>query len=587
MALSRSPIQLNKPSPYLKSLNKRASDGDLKDRAVGRDVEINKLSASLLRRRKPNCILVGEAGTGKTAIVEELAHRINEKSTTHLQNFEIFELDLNGLIAGTKNRGEFEQRMHQIINILGTKNDKDKILFIDEFHNAFTKDGSEDKVSLLSILKPALARGSLRCIGATTYDEYMKNILPDGAFNRRFTCINVPQLSDESTLEAILSVKKNYEDFHKCVYSLDSIKTCISISNRYFHYRSQPDKSLDLIDEIGSNIAILNKQKLRDPNCKVSKQDVINFCVKYLKLNVDGYSEEIESSNIRLTTIQNELSQQIIGQSHAIKTLCKALMRKQLGFYNSKRPIASFLLLGPSASGKTKLSRLFGQLYFDSILCLDMSEYQEQFSVSSLIGAPPGYVAYTEGGLLTNFIKRNPYSLILFDQLDKAHPNLINLLLQILEDGRLKDNSGKLHDFTNSIIIMTSSITSDVSNSIGFFSSENEEHEARDVNNNNNNLKMLTMNYNPEFINRIDENIEFDQLSELDLREIVKKHIVQKLSEVLLKYPIFDEVIKSLKIDVHIDNIFEMTEKKNARELTNNAEKYVIDLFVEKILTSR
>lgn len=586
MSLSKSPMQINKPSPYLKNLNKRASDGDLKDRAIGRDVEIKKLSASLLRRRKPNCILVGEAGTGKTAIVEELAHRINEKSAAHLQNFEIFELDLNGLIAGTRNRGEFEQRMHQIMNILETKssNDKDKILFIDELHNAFATDGTADQSSLLSILKPALARGTLRCIGATTNDEYTKNILPDGAFNRRFTCINVPQLNYDTTLEAILSVKKNYEDYHKCVYSLDSIKTCIDISNRYFHYRSQPDKSLDLIDEIGSNIAILNKKNLRDPNCKISKQDVLNFCVEYLKLNVDGYNDDLESSNLRLTKIQEKLSQQIIGQSHAIKTLCKALMRKQLGFYNSKRPIASFLLLGPSASGKTKLSRLLGELYFDSILRLDMSEYQEKFSVSSLIGAPPGYVAYTEGGTLTNFIRRNPYSLILFDQLDKAHPNVINLLLQILEDGRLNDNSGKLHDFTNSIIIMTSSITSDNLNSIGFFSSKYEQHEPRDI---NNDLKMLTMTYKPEFINRIDEIIELDKLSDLDLREIVEKQIVQKLSEVLLKYPIFYEVIKSLKIDVHIDNIFQMTDKMNARELTNNAEKYVIDLFVERILTLR
>ena len=581
MSLSKNPIQI-KPSPYLRSLNKRASDGDIKDRAIGRDAEINKLSVSLLRRRKPNCILVGDAGTGKTAIVEELAHRINEKSSAHLQNFEIFELDLNGLIAGTRNRGEFEQRMNQIMNILETKssNDKDKILFIDEFHNAFATDGTEDKSSLLSILKPALARGTLRCIGATTNDEYTKNILPDGAFNRRFTCINIPQLNYDTTLEAILSVKKNYEDYHKCVYSLDSIKTCIDISNRYFHYRSQPDKSLDLIDEIGSNIAILNKKKLRDPNCKVSKQDVLNFCVEHLKLNVDGYSDDQKSNKIRLTQIQKKLSEQIIGQSYAIRTLCKALMRKELNFSNTKRPVASFLLLGPSASGKTKLSKLFGELYFDSILSLDMSEYQERLSVSSLIGAPPGYVAFAEGGILTNFIRRNPYSLILFDQLDKAHPDLINLLLQILEDGRLKDNLGKLHDFTNSIIIMTSSMSSDNMNSIGFFPSENKNHikSPRD---------MLTMTYKPEFINRIDEVIELDQLKETDLRDIVRKRFVQKLFEVVLKYPTFYKEVRSFPIDIHVDNILKMTTNKNARELTNNAEKYVIDLFVEKIFSLR
>lgn len=579
MSLSKFPIQI-KPSPYLTSLNKKASNGHLKDRAIGREVEINKLSVSLLRRRKPNCILVGDAGTGKTAIVEELAHRINEKSSAHLQNFEIFELDLNGLIAGTRNRGEFEQRMHQVMHILeDNSNDKDKILFIDEFHNAFATDGTEDKNSLLSILKPALARGTLRCIGTTTHDEYTKNILPDGAFNRRFTCINVSQLDYETTLEAVMSQKQNYEEFHKCVYSLESIKTCIDISNRYFHYRSQPDKSLDLIDEIGSNIAILNKKKLRDPNCKVSKQDVIHFCVESLKLKVDGYCDDIESNKLRLIEIEDKLSQRIIGQSQAIKTLCKSLMRKQFNFYNPKRPIASFFLLGPSASGKTELSKLFGNSYFDSTLCLDMSEYQEKLSVSSLIGAPPGYVAFAEGGILTNFIRRNPYSLILFDQLDKAHPNLIDLLLQILEDGRLKDNLGRLHDFTNCIVIMTSSMNSNDTNSIGFFPNDSKNLKSKNLRN------MLTNIYKPEFINRIDEIVELIELNESSLREIVRIRVLQKLSEIIIKYPIFYQEIQSFPIEIHINNIFKLTEDKNARELTNNAEKYIIDIFVERIFS--
>lgn len=576
-SLSRVPA---KPlSPYLRSLKEKASNGGIKDRAVGRDEEIKKVSVSLLRRRKPNCMLVGEAGTGKTAIVEELAHRIFEKSSAHLQDVEIFELDLNGLIAGTRNRGEFEQRTTDIIKILEEQTSKgtDAVLFIDEFHTACSTEGAEDTSSFLSILKPALARGNLRCIGATTYDEYTKHVLPDGALNRRFTCIDVPELDDEKTLEAVLSVKKSYEEHHKCVYSMECVKACISISNRLFHYRCQPDKSLDLLDEIGSNIAILNKQRLRDPNCKVSKEDVVNFCVDCLKLNVDGYGDDIESDKLRLAKIEATLSNEIIGQSHAVNSLCRALMRKRLNMCNVRRPVASFLLLGPSASGKTRLSTLFGDLYFDSTLRLDMSEYQEKHAVSSLIGAPPGYEAFDEGGRLTNFIKYHPYSLILFDELDKAHPNVINLLLQILEDGRLKDGTGKLHDFTNTIVVMTSSIHSNENEGIGFFAGEQEDRVMCDP------RDMLTNTFKPEFINRIDEVLELTKLSDGHLRDIVKGHLSRKLSEVVAKYPMFQEECATFDVEEHVEHVFHLTKEKNARELSNNAEKYVVDLFVEKI----
>ena len=572
--LSKVPSQ-PEVNPYLTSLNKKIYDGRLNNRAIGRDTEIEKVSVSLLRRRKPNCILIGDAGAGKTAIVEEIAHRINEQSSPHLQNFEIFELDLNGMIAGTKNRGEFEKRMNEIVEILeDCSNDVEKILFIDEFHNACATDGTEEKNSLITILKPALARGTIRCIGATTRDEYTKHLLPDAAVNRRFTCIDVDELNDEATLKAVLSMKKCFEDHHKCIFSIESVKECIAIANRYFHYRKQPDKSLDLIDEIGSNTAILNKSRLRDPNCKISKREVITFCETYLNLKIDGFTDNFTDNKSRLLSIQKSLSEQIIGQSNAIRKLCNTIMRKECKFYNTKRPIASFLLAGPSASGKTKLSKLFGDLYFGSTLCLDMSEYQDRMSASSLIGAPPGYVAYDEGGILTNFIRRNPYSLILFDEFDKSHPSIMNLLLQILEDGQIKDNKGKKYDFTNSIIIITSNSQSTKNNSIGFF----KEQEEKNI---NSSLKNL---YTPEFLNRIDEIVEFNELDYQNLLDIVNKRVRCKLADIVLKYPKLYKDIRILHLDEHVENIFKMTKNQNARELGNNAENYIIDLFVEKVL---
>lgn len=547
-------------------VTKLALDGKL-DPVIGREKEIERVAQILSRRKKNNPILIGEPGVGKSAIVEGLATRIVQKKVSRiLFNKRVVLLDMASVVAGTKYRGQFEERIRSIINEL--QRNPDIILFIDEIHTIVGAGSSSGSMDAANMLKPALARGEIQCIGATTLDEYRKNIEKDGALERRFQKVIVEPTTADETLLILKNIKERYEEHHNVTYTDEAIEACVKFSERYITDRSFPDKAIDVLDEAGSRVHLINisvpkeieeQEKLIDEavmqkelavksqnyELAANHRDRANELTKQLdemkkawesqhnehRQTVD--EEEIarvvsmmsgipvqrmaQTESARLMNMKGELQNQVIAQDAAIETLAKAILRSRVGLKDPNRPIGTFLFLGPTGVGKTHLVKQLAKYMFgssDALIRVDMSEYMEKFAVSRLVGAPPGYVGYDEGGQLTEKVRRKPYSIVLLDEVEKAHADVFNLLLQVMDEGRLTDSFGRTVDFKNTIIIMTSNVGTrqlkEFGRGVGFSAQQRTDDKEYA-----NSLiqKALHKAFSPEFLNRIDEIITFEQLS--------------------------------------------------------------------------
>ncbi len=559
------------------NLTQLAAEGKL-DPVVGRQKEIERVIQILGRRTKNNPVLIGEPGVGKTAIAEGLAQRIaNEDVPDILEEKRVVTLDIGLLVAGTKYRGEFEERLKKIMDEIRSAGNV--ILVIDEVHTLIGAGAAEGAIDAANILKPALARGELQCIGATTLDEYRKHIERDAALERRFQPVMVGEPSVDETIEILRGLRERYEQHHKLKISDEALDAAAKLSDRYISDRFLPDKAIDLIDEAGSRVRLINsqlppaakeldkelRQVLKDKDDAVRSQDFdragalrdremeIKAEIKSIAQNkkADSNSDQspvvteediaqivaswtgvpvnklTESESEKLLHMEDTLHQRLIGQDEAVKSVSRAIRRARVGLKNPNRPIASFIFSGPTGVGKTELTKSLASYFFgseDAMIRLDMSEYMERHTVSKLIGSPPGYVGYNEGGQLTEAVRRRPYTVVLFDEIEKAHPDVFNMLLQILEDGRLTDAKGRTVDFKNTLLIMTSNIGSKViekgGGGLGFdFTSENEEesqyNRIRSLVN-----EELKQYFRPEFLNRVDEIIVFRQLKKDEVKEI-------------------------------------------------------------------
>ena len=555
-----------------KDITKDAADGKL-DPVVGREREIERLAQILSRRKKNNPVLIGEPGVGKSAIVEGLALRINERKVARvLFDKRIVSLDMAAVVAGTKYRGQFEERIKAIIDEV-SKHDN-IILFIDEIHNIVGAGNASGSMDAANLLKPALARGEVQCIGATTLDEYRKNIEKDGALERRFQKVLVEQTTAQETLEILHNIKGVYEEHHGVNYTDEALEACVKLTDRYVSDRSFPDKAIDAMDEAGSRVHIskvtvpkeidqLEKsiaQAQADKLKAVSEQNfesAANYRDRQetLKLELNDAKERWEKSlstqretvdendiaevvammtgvpvqriaqaeGVRLLGMTDELKHQIIGQDEAIDKIAKAIRRNRVGLKDPNRPIGSFMFLGPTGVGKTLLAKRLAEFLFnspDALIRVDMSEYMEKFSVSRLVGAPPGYVGYEEGGQLTEKVRRHPYSVVLLDEIEKAHPDVFNMMLQVLDEGCLTDSLGRKVDFKNTIIIMTSNIGTrelkDFGAGVGFNTSVITKERSDSVI-----RKALNRSFSPEFLNRVDDIITFASLTHDDILKII------------------------------------------------------------------
>ena len=555
-------------------LTRAAEEGKL-DPVVGREKEIERVAQILSRRKKNNPVLIGEPGVGKSAIVEGLALRIVEKKVSRiLFNKRVMTLDMASVVAGTKYRGQFEERIRSIIKEL--QKNPDIILFIDEIHTLVGAGSAAGSMDAANMLKPALARGEIQCIGATTLDEYRKNIEKDGALERRFQKIIVEPTTPEETLQILRNIKDRYEDHHNVTYTDAALQACVKLADRYITDRFFPDKAIDALDEAGSRVHLINiaapkeieeQEKLID-EMKNRKNEAVrlqNFELaasyrdkekelsaqldimkenweKSLKENRETVDDEqianvvsmmsgvpvqkmAQAEGVRLMGMKDDLMSKVIGQDKAIETLVKAIRRSRIGLKDPNRPIGTFMFLGPTGVGKTHLAKELAKFMFgspDALIRVDMSEYMEKFTVSRLVGAPPGYVGYEEGGLLTEKVRRKPYSIVLLDEIEKAHPDVFNILLQVLDEGHLTDTNGRTVDFKNTIVIMTSNVGTrqlkDFGKGIGFTSgqTENMKDYSRGII-----TKALNKQFAPEFLNRLDEIINFDQLEMDSLIKIV------------------------------------------------------------------
>lgn len=549
-------------------LTKAAAEGAL-DPVVGRDREIERLAQILSRRKKNNPVLIGEPGVGKSAIVEGLATRINQRKVSRiLFNKRIISLDMSSIVAGTKYRGQFEERMRNVISELQAN--PDIIIFIDEIHTLVGAGNQAGQIDAANMMKPALSRGELQCIGATTLDEYRKSIEKDGALERRFQKIIVEQTSPEETLTILHNIKDRYEEHHNVVYSEEALQACVKLAERYIADRSFPDKAIDIMDEAGSRVHINNvvvpieieKQEklIADFNQMkdeaIKREDYAQACeyrdkVRQLTVELDEIKADLNSRMVdqRQTITESDVAQTVsmmtsipvnkmttaegvnmkgmrqalknfvIAQDSAVDKLVRSIQRSRVGLKDPNRPIGTFMFLGPTGVGKTYLAKKLAEYMFgtaDSMIRVDMSEYMEKFTVSRLVGAPPGYVGYDEGGMLTERVRRKPYSIVLLDEIEKAHPDVFNLLLQVMDEGRLTDSQGRTVDFRNTVIIMTSNVGTrqlkEFGRGVGFsaMSGKDDKEVSRSVI-----QKALNKQFSPEFLNRIDEIITFDQL-ELD-----------------------------------------------------------------------
>ena len=632
-AKSNTPVLDN----FGRDITKMAEEGKL-DPIVGREREIERVSQILSRRKKNNPILIGEPGVGKTAIVEGLALRIVQRKVSRvLFNKRVVSLDLAALVAGTKYRGQFEERMKAIMTEL--EKNRDVILFIDEIHTMVGAGGATGSLDASNIFKPALSRGELQCIGASTLDEYRQYIEKDGALDRRFQKVIVDPPSPEETITILTNLKDKYEAYHNVAYDDAAIKACVQLSTRYITDRFLPDKAIDILDEVGARVHLKNIhvpttitdleaeiEKIKDEKNQVVKNQRYEEAAR-LRDSEKKLQEQLEAAKIeweedvktkrypiteediaevvamitgipvkrvaeseskKLTQMADDLKKQVIGQDEAVAKITKAIQRNRVGLKDPKKPIGSFIFLGPTGVGKTELARALARYMFDteeSLIRIDMSEYMEKFSVSRLIGAPPGYVGYEEGGQLTEKVRRKPYSVILLDEIEKAHPDVYNILLQVLDDGQLTDGLGRKVDFKNAIIIMTSNIgvrqLKDFGTGVGFATNtikENQDSLTRGVI-----QKALQKTFSPEFLNRIDDVVVFNSLQ--------KEHIYQIIDIVLASvYNRLNQLGFSIELTTEAKDF--ISEKGydpqfGARPLHRAIQKYVEDPLAEEILQNK
>lgn len=497
-------------------LTKAAREGKL-DPVVGRDAEISRVIEILGRRKKNNPMLIGEPGVGKSAIVEGIALKIAKgEIAPSLAKKRVLSLDMASVVAGTKYRGEFEKRIKEIIKT--ASEDPNLILFIDEFHTIVGAGGAQGSLDAANMLKPALARGDFQCIGATTMDEFTKVVEKDGALDRRFQKVVIEETSVGESINILHNIKANYEEFHHLTYSDDAIEACVRLTERYVADKSLPDKAIDAMDEAGSMVR-LRSTKSSSPI--VSAEDIATVVSRMTGIPVNKVAQ---SEGNRILNMTERLKGQVIGQDEAIERIAGAIKRNRAGLKDPERPIGSFLFFGPTGVGKTRLAKCLAEYLFDSeenIVRLDMSEYMEKFSMTRLIGAPPGFVGYEEGGQLSERVRRKPYCVVLLDEIEKAHPDIFNLLLQVMDDGRLTDSEGRTVSFKNTIIIMTSNIGSreidEYGKGIGFATS------GKDLGRDRHSIleKAVKKTFPPEFINRVDERIYFNTLDKEDIEKII------------------------------------------------------------------
>ena len=494
----------NKESALKNFTTELTKEAEKFDDVIGREQEIDRVIQILARRKKNNPVLVGEPGVGKTAIVEGLAKKIaNNEVPEILKNKKIFALDMGSLIAGTKYRGEFEKRIKKILDEL--KKEKEPILFIDEIHMIVGAGAAGDsKMDVANLLKPALAKGEIRCIGATTYEEYKNYFEKDKALNRRFQKIDIKEPSIEDTIKILEGLKSKYEDFHKVRYSKEAIKSAAILAKKYLREKHLPDSAIDLIDEAGAKFKIKGKKL-------ITKSDIESIVASIANIPKESTSgNEIE----KLRNLEENLKAKVFGQDKAIKELVKVIKRKKAGLTREDKPIGSFLFVGPTGVGKTEIAKQLASILGINFLRFDMSEYQEKHSVAKLIGSPPGYVGYEKGGLLTEAIRKNPHTVLLLDEIEKAHPDIVQILLQVMDNATLTDNDGRKADFRNVVLIMTSNLGVGEGQNLGFMQEFSEFKE-----------EAIHRFFAPEFLNRLDAIVRFKPLSKDSVMMVVDKFI--------------------------------------------------------------
>lgn len=619
---------------YSRDLTDLARDGRL-DPVIGRDNETNRVMQILSRRTKNNPVLIGEPGVGKTAVVEGLAERIVSKEVPDtLLDKRLVTLDLPAMIAGSKYRGEFEERIKKVINeVLNAGN---VLLFLDELHTIIGAGGAEGAVDASNILKPLLARGELQLIGATTIDEYRKHIEKDSALERRFQPIMVEEPSLEDATKILLGLKHKYEEHHAVSITDKAIESAVKLSKRYISDRFLPDKAIDLVDEAASKTRISNymepekikelkaeidkmekekedavgaeeferageikekQEKLREKQDKIREKWMEDKRNKKLVVDEDEIADVValwtkipvkkitENDSQRLSNLEKVLHERVVGQQEAVSAVARAIRRGRVGLKDPKRPIGSFLFLGPTGVGKTELSKALAYSMFGSenaLIRVDMSEYMEKHSVSKMVGSPPGYVGYEEGGQLSEKVRRNPYSVILFDEIEKAHPDVFNILLQVLDDGHITDSSGRMIDFKNTVIILTSNVGAQrivEPKQLGFASSSDDKKDYSDMKNSV--MEEVKQMFKPEFLNRIDETIVFHQLTKENLKEILDillNEINSRLDEQMQMNLRLSDKAKEFLIDKGYDK------KYGARPLKRALQNEIEDRMAEQIL---
>ena len=579
-AVSEDGEEVKKISPLEEfgyDITQAAREGKL-DPLVGRENEIQRVIQILGRRRKNNPMLVGDPGVGKSAIVEGIALKIvNGDIPPVLADKRLISLDLGSIVAGTKYRGDFEKRLKAIIN--ETAANPDVILFIDEFHTIVGAGGASGSLDAANMLKPALARGEIQCIGATTMDEFRKIVEKDGALDRRFQKIVVEKTDIQHTISILDKLKTNYEKYHNVTYSEESIEACVRMSERYITDRCLPDKAIDVMDETGSMVRLKNPKK----TVCVTAEDVASMISKMTGI---PSGQIAESEGVRLMKMGEKLRGRIIGQDEAIDKVVRAIQRGRAGIKDPGKPIGTFIFFGQTGVGKTQLAKSLAEYLFDSednMIRLDMSEYMEKFNVSRLIGAPPGYVGFEEGGQLSERVRRKPYCVVLLDEIEKAHPDVFNLLLQVMDEGRLTDSNGRTVSFRNTILIMTSNVGSreldEYGSGVGFSTS------VKNVQGNRKNVleKAVRKAFPPEFINRVDEHVFFRPLGKDDIGRIIDiefKGLKNRVKDAGFELTITPSA-KRFVADAGYDPSF------GARPLKRAIRKYIEDPVSECIISSR